>query len=977
MAAQEKPLYSFSFNKFGADGAAPNGNLVFDTEGNLYGSCLSGGPGDGGGVFELSPKAGGVWTKKWLTDSTGAVLGAGTQGSLIFDVKGNLYGVGSGGVIEFSPETNGNWKEQTIYTFSGEADVNGANAGLIFDSKGNLYGTSHSGGKYFSYGTVFELSPKAGGGWTENILHSFDYGFVDGWDPLGSLVFDAKGNLYGTTEYGGANGLGTVYELTPGTGGVWTEKILYNLTSSPLGGSNPYANLIFDTAGNLYSTAFAGGSGGVNVHGAVFELTEAGGVWSEDLLHSFAEDATDGGDPASGLLFDAKGNLYSTTFHGGPYYTQESANTDGTIFELLPQASGGWAEQVLHIFGSIANDGVLPAGGVIADAKGNLYGVTSEGGEYGYGTVYEYTPVPTAGLPEISPAGGVYTAAQSVTIKDATTGATIYYTTDGSTPTAASKKYGGAIDVAKTTTIQAIGVVKGLANSPVAAATYTIEGITATPVFTPPGGSYTTVQMVTITDATAGAAIHYTMDGTEPTAGSATYYVPIQVATSVTLKAIAIASGDEASAVTTAAYTLPARTPPPTFSPAAGAYVATQMVKLTDANAKAVMYYTTNGTLPTTASTKYTVPFAVSATGFVHAIAVAPGDLPSAEATARYVIGATALTPQFSPLPGPYATAQTVYLTDFTIGAQIRYTTNGATPTATSALYSAPLKVTSTETIKAIAIAPGYKNSLVALGLFTIEKPAATPVFSPLPGSFTAAQSVKITDTTPGAVIYYTTDGKTTPTAASTKYTAAIAVKATETIKAIALATGYTPSAVATGLFTIEKPAVAPVFSPAAGSFTAAQSVKITDATPGAVLYYTTDGKTTPTTSSTKYTAAIAVSATETIKAIAVAPGYTPSVVATATFTITPSKGVTATPTFSPGAESSATGLNVKIADATSGALIYYTTNGTTPTIGSTKYTSAGIAVSQSETIEAIAIAPGYSASKVASAKYTIGIILP
>ena len=153
--------------------------------------------------------------------------------------------------------------------------------------------------------------------------------------------------------------------------------------------------------------------------------------------------------------------------------------------------------------------------------------------------------------------------------------------------------------------------------------------------------------------------------------------------------------------------------------------------------------------------------------------------------------------------------------------------------------------------------------------------------------------------------------------------------------------------------------------------------MKITDATPGAVLYYTTDGKTTPTTSSTKYTAAIAVSATETIKAIAVAPGYTPSVVATATFTITHSKGVTATPTFSPGAESSATGLNVKIADATSGALIYYTTNGTTPTIGSTKYTSAGIAVSQSETIEAIAIAPGYSASKVASAKYTIGIILP
>ena len=894
--AQEKVLYSFSFNKIspGTDGASPSGSLVFDKAGNLFGATLSGGTGDAGGVFELSPKAGGGWTEKMLTDSTGKVLGAGSKGSLIFDASGNLYGTGSGGVFELSPATGGLWKEQMLYTFAGETDVNAPNPGLIFDKEGNLYGTSLSGGEYFAYGTVFELSPKTGGGWTEKILHSFDNNFVDGYRPLSSLVFDAKGNLYGTTSYGGANGMGTVFELTPETSGLWTEKILFNQQSAPYTGSTPYADLIFDADGNLYSTAYAGGAGGQDQFGTVFELSlQTSGAWTEQTLHNFTDDATDGGEPASGLIFDAKGNLYSTTFHGGPFYTQNTANTDGTIFELLPQSSGGWAEDVLHIFGSVANDGILPSGGVISDTKGNLYGVTSGGGTYGYGTVYEYTPVVTADLPVFTPNEGVYSTPQTVTIKDGTSGATIYYTIDGTTPTTSSLKYSASFAVSKTTTVKAIAVHAGVANSPVATATYTIEATTATPVIAPPGGKYTAVQMVTITDATPGAYIYYTTNGAPPTTSSSFYGGPIPVSVSETIEAIAMASGDLESGVAKASYTLPPRTPTPAIVPTGGAFVAPVQVKITDATAGAVIYYTTNGTLPTTASTKYTAPFTVSATGFVHAIAVAPGDLVSLTATARFTIGATALTPEISPAAGSYATAQTVYIVDFTQGATIFYTTNGTAPTAKSTLYSGPVTVSKSETVEAIAVAPGYKNSAIATASYQIGPPAAAPVFTPVAGTYNSIQAVKITDSTAGATIYYTTSG-IAPTTASTKYTAAIPVTTSETLQAIAVAPSYTTSPVASAKFTLV--AATPTFSPAPGTYTAAQKVALKDATPGAVIYYTTNG-TAPTTGSTKYAGtAISVGATEKIEAIAVATGFVNSVVASGAYTIN-----LASPAVSPG----------------------------------------------------------------------------
>ena len=253
-----------------------------------------------------------------------------------------------------------------------------------------------------------------------------------------------------------------------------------------------------------------------------------------------------------------------------------------------------------------------------------------------------------------------------------------------------------------------------------------------------------------------------------------------------------------------------------------------------------------------------------------------------------------------------------------------------------------------------------------------VQYQVADPAFSVAGGAYTSSQTVTITDTTPGATIYYTTNG-TTPTTSSMKFAGSITVSSSETIEAIASATGYSNSAVASAVYTINVPAAAtPTFSPAAGTYTSVQSVAISDTTTGAAIYYTTDG-TTPTSSSTAYAGPIAVSSTETIQAIAVAAGYSNSAVASALYTIKLPPPVAGTPTFSPAAGTYTSVQNVTISDTTTGAAIYYTTDGTTPTSSSTAYAEP-IAVNSTETIEAIAVATGYSNSAVATAAYTINL---
>lgn len=363
----------------------------------------------------------------------------------------------------------------------------------------------------------------------------------------------------------------------------------------------------------------------------------------------------------------------------------------------------------------------------------------------------------------------------------------------------------------------------------------------------------------------------------------------------------------------------------PSFSPAGGTYTSVQSVKITSTTPGASIYYTTDGSTPSSSSAKYTAAVKVASSETLSAIATAIGDNNSAVATAIYSITLpTVATPAFSPAGGKYNAVQTVTMTDATTGAAIYYTTDGTTPTTSSTKYSAAVKVTSNETLNAMATATGYNNSAVATAAYMIALPtAATPTFSPAAGNYTSVQTVTIKDATSGATIYYTTDGST-PTTSSAKYSAAIAVGGSETLKAVANASGYASSAVASAAYTITLPVAAtPTFSPAAGSYTSAQSVTIKDSTAGATIYYTTDGS-APTTSSTKYTAAINVKTSETLNAIAAAKGDANSSVATAAYAIGPASGQGPVPVISPVAGNYASAVTVTIAVSDPRATIYY-----------------------------------------------------
>jgi uncharacterized repeat protein (TIGR03803 family) len=570
-AAQETILFSFN----GTNGANPNGALISDADGNLYGTVTSGGAvgapfGFDGAVFELSPAAGGTWTEKVLYNF-GGVSEDGTQplGTLVFDAKGNLYGTTSSGgaydggtVFELIPGAGGVWTEKILYSFGATArdGTDPRRGALVFDAKGNLYGTTYAGGENGASpgdGAVFELIPGADGTWTEKVLYNFGASNLDGVNPTDGLIFDAVGNLYGTTYAGGAYDYGTVFELSPMLSGGWKEKVLHSFDINHTDGANPIAGVIFDAQGNLYGTTRFGGSFGFGDGlGAVYELSpSAEGVWIEQVLHSFTGGLTNGdGDyPIGGLILDAAGNLYGTTSGGG-------VPAEGTVFELT-RAGGNWTEEVLYSFSALLSDGHVPYGSLIFDAAGNLYGTTNSGGSnsFGqYGTVFRIGNVVTAS-PKFSPPGGAYRTAQTVKITDATAGTVVYYTINGGT---SSNKYTEPLSVSESETIAAIAVSSTLPQSQVATASYQIGSVAAAPVFSPPAGTYTLAQLVTLIAAAPHATIYYTTNGTTPTTSSTKYTGPITVSATETIKAIAVATGYTDSPVASARYTITPIIPP-------------------------------------------------------------------------------------------------------------------------------------------------------------------------------------------------------------------------------------------------------------------------------------------------------------------------------------------------------------------------------------------------------------------------------
>jgi uncharacterized repeat protein (TIGR03803 family) len=390
----EQIIYDFAY------GTGPSSGLIADSAGNLYGTTRYGGYAYGT-VFELSPPttAGGAWTETVLYafNPISIIDGAYPFSTLIFDKSGNLYGTtststhGWGTVFELSPPATAGeaWTRKLLMDvpIDGSKGTN-LQGNLIFDAKGNLYGTTLSGGagtkcgasKRYSCGTVFELKPPAtaGSGWTETILHSFAVTAGDGFTPGTALIL-RNGILYGTTEKGGANDDGTVFQLAR-QNGRWVETILHDFTGTD--GETPVGRLIADPSGNFYGTTYSGGTSGP---GTVYELSPpiiSGGTWQPTTLYSFTGGA-DGSNPYVGVIRDNPGNLYGVTTYGG-------FKSNGVVFKLItPAVAGGaWSKVTLHVFDPVIHDGGGPAGDLILLNGEGLFGTTYGGGTAPGGTVF-------------------------------------------------------------------------------------------------------------------------------------------------------------------------------------------------------------------------------------------------------------------------------------------------------------------------------------------------------------------------------------------------------------------------------------------------------------------------------------------------------------------------------------------------------------------------------------------------------------
>jgi uncharacterized repeat protein (TIGR03803 family) len=315
----ENILYSFCWETNCADGQNPYfTSLVFDKEGNLYGTTYNGGANGYGVVFELTPNLTGPWAETVLYSFAGTPDAANPINGLIWDAAGNLYGTSYNGgvgdigtVFELSPNGHGGWSEQVVASLA-EID-----AGLTINAAGDIFGTTNN--------TVFELVPNGAGGYeSPKTLYTFPSTEVRGETPEGTLTLDSSGNIYGTTRAGGKVGNGTVYKLTLGTKGTYTESIIYSFGGN---GTTPYGGVVFDPAGNLYGTTRFGGK---NDTGVVYELDLTNtGAYSERVRVPFTGE--NGAAPYDTLLY-SQGYLYGTTFSGG-------ANGYGTVFVVNPNAT--------------------------------------------------------------------------------------------------------------------------------------------------------------------------------------------------------------------------------------------------------------------------------------------------------------------------------------------------------------------------------------------------------------------------------------------------------------------------------------------------------------------------------------------------------------------------------------------------------------------------------------------------------------
>jgi uncharacterized repeat protein (TIGR03803 family) len=426
-AASFKTLYNFCPSGSPcSDGASPEGGLLIDAKGNLFGTTPKGGAFRSGAVFELSmtKKKTFIETPIYSFCPGGGICidGHAPQSNLIMDSDGNLYGTtASGGannggtVFELSPAGGGAYTESVLYSFCSTGggnctDGQGPFGGVVMDSDGDLYGTTNTGGANriasTGAGVVFELIPNdSKTSYTEKVLYNFceQNGCADGITPYAGLLMDSSGDLFGTTAGGGSgNSGGVAYQLTPnGNKTAYSESVLYSFCSQGgntcTDGDEPslFAPLSADGGGNLYGVTL---DGGAHAGGEVFKLTydAATTSYSSSVLYNFCakggSKCTDGSNPQAGLVIDKSGNLWGSTYSGGA-----GKYRDGIAFELAPnKKTGAYAETVLHSFCStykkdLCEDGANPVGTMAVDASGRLYGTTNRDGLYGAGTVFQIT----------------------------------------------------------------------------------------------------------------------------------------------------------------------------------------------------------------------------------------------------------------------------------------------------------------------------------------------------------------------------------------------------------------------------------------------------------------------------------------------------------------------------------------------------------------------------------------------------------
>jgi uncharacterized repeat protein (TIGR03803 family) len=313
LTASGEYLTLYAFTGSYPDGNGPVGNLAIDQEGNLYGATVSGGAYGGGIIFEISPTG----TETILHSFNCNLEGCYPNAGVTMDAAGTLYGATSAGgsvflgtAYKFVPSSGA---LTTLYNFLGGED-GCLPYSVALDNSGNLYGTTE-GGCGGGYGLVFKVTQSG----SETVLHSFSRNGKDGFQPISTVVVDAKGNVYGTTTLGGSIGIGTVFKITP----AGKETILHNFKGGA-DGFFPEAGPILDANGTLYGTTIYGGTLDA---GTVFKLVKS----KETILYSFGSSDVDGVSPEASPALDAGGNLYGTTIQGGAY-------GGGTIFKISPEA---------------------------------------------------------------------------------------------------------------------------------------------------------------------------------------------------------------------------------------------------------------------------------------------------------------------------------------------------------------------------------------------------------------------------------------------------------------------------------------------------------------------------------------------------------------------------------------------------------------------------------------------------------------